>query len=122
MSTEKRIRYKEEDDIKMLLQELKNLKENSSENLYSLISKNAGIIAPLLEKYMSGRKTMGIVDYIFHLILTVLVVGVISLIVWVSFTLTEKKVIDGSTFTFLLGLLVGYLLTYMKNFFDTGTG
>jgi hypothetical protein len=42
-------------------------------------------------------------------------VSVIFLIVLVSAFLTYKGKIDGSTFTFLLGLIVGYMLTFVRD-------
>jgi hypothetical protein len=42
-------------------------------------------------------------------------VSVVGLIIAVSGFLTYKGKIDGSTFTFLLGLIVGYVLTFLRD-------
>ena len=48
-------------------------------------------------------------------------VVVVSFVIAVAGTLTGLEKIDGSTFAFLLGLVVGYVLTFVKESIGAGT-
>jgi len=48
-----------------------------------------------------------------------MVVDLVSVIVLASGILTYFNKIDGSTFTFLLGLIVSYILTFFRDSIDT---
>lgn len=50
----------------------------------------------------------------FNIRMTSFAVIVIALIILSAGVLTFYDKIDGATFTFLLGLIVGYLLTFLK--------
>lgn len=51
-----------------------------------------------------------------------LAVSMVAFIVLVAAFLTYRGKIDGSTFTFLLGLIVGYLLTFVRDQITGGPG
>ncbi len=48
-------------------------------------------------------------------------VFVVSFVITVAGILTGLEKIDGSTFTFLLGLVVGYVLTFVRESIGAGT-
>ena len=47
--------------------------------------------------------------------MSLMATGLVVLIVLVAGSLTYVGKIDGSTFTFLLGLIVGYVLTFVRD-------
>ena len=77
------------DNVDPLLNVLKTTMENSQKTQEREIS---------FQKYMSG-----------------VAIGLVIVIVGVAAFLTYHGKIDGSTFTFLLGLIVGYVLTFVRD-------
>ena len=51
----------------------------------------------------------------FSMRMTIAAIFVVSLIVCVAGALTYVGKLDGASFTFLLGLIVGYLLTFLRD-------
>jgi len=93
--------------IKIKSQEVK-------EGLIEAISKNVEplsiLITNIAEKYIAIKEG----EVKFSIYMGLLAVGVVTLIVISSAILTFYGKIDGSTFTFLLGLIVGYVLTFVR--------
>lgn len=69
------------------------------------------LITGTMDKYQAGQKEE--IRYELHMAWAAL--SLVFFIVGVAAFLTYKGKIDGSTFTFLLGLVVGYVLTFIRN-------
>ncbi|ASV29001.1 hypothetical protein [Maribacter cobaltidurans] len=81
-----------------------NLLSENAENMISLIKETA-------ENWLAIKKTsLG-----FSLKMAIFAFLIVGLIVGSAAWLTFSGKIDGSTFTFLLGLIVGYALTFLQN-------
>lgn len=98
-------------------QMLKKIDLNSlgvKEGLIEVISKNVEPISTLItnvsEKYIAIQER----EFEFNKTMGIIAVIVVGLIIISAAILTYFEKIDGSTFTFLLGLIVGYVLTFVK--------
>ena len=104
-----------------ILEEYQNLKRIDSkpleieEGLIEVISKNVEPISILItnisEKYIAIKER----EFEFSKTMATIAVIVIALIIVSAAILTYFEKIDGSTFAFLLGLIVGYVLTFVKD-------
>lgn len=104
-----------------ILEEYQNLKRIDSkpleieEGLIEVISKNVEPISTLItnisEKYIAIKER----EFEFSKTMATIAVIVIALIIVSAAILTYFEKIDGSTFAFLLGLIVGYVLTFVKD-------
>lgn len=99
-------------------QELKNKNIRSQEvkeGLIEVISKNveplSKLITNIAEKYIAIQER----EVEFSIKMGIIAVAVVTLIIISAAVLTYYGKIDGSTFTFLLGLIVGYVLTFVKD-------
>jgi hypothetical protein len=98
-------------------QELKNKDIKSQEikgGFIEVISENveplSKLITNIAEKYIAIKER----EVKFSIAMGLIAVGVVTLIIVSAAILTYYGKIDGSTFTFLLGLIVGYVLTFVK--------
>ncbi|MFB3917248.1 MAG: hypothetical protein ACE14M_11000 [Terriglobales bacterium] len=84
-------------------------------DLIGVLSQNADPVIKLLtataEKYQNGKER----EVRLKINMAWFAIGVVIVIVGVAGFLTYKSKIDGSTFTFLLGLIVGYVLTFVRD-------
>jgi uncharacterized membrane protein len=87
-------------------------------NLVDIINAIAGkvdplikLLVPMIEKYQKGQER----EVGFQIHMAWVAVSVVVIIVGVASFLTYYGKIDGSTFTFLLGLIVGYVLTFVRD-------
>jgi hypothetical protein len=69
------------------------------------------LVVPMIEKYQKGQER----EIKFQIHMAWVAVSVVILVVGVAAFLTFRGKIDGSTFTFLLGLIVGYVLTFVRD-------
>lgn len=69
------------------------------------------LISTITEKHIQVKET----EARFSVRMAWLAVAIVALIVIVSGLLTYLGKIDGSTLTFLLGLIVGYVLTFVRD-------
>lgn len=97
--------------------ELKNKDIKSQEikeGLIEIISKNveplSKLITNIADKYIEIQER----EFEFSKTMGKIAVMVVTLIIASAAILTYYGKIDGSTFTFLLGLIVGYVLTFVK--------
>jgi len=106
--------YKQATRIHDLENKIKNktnpisILSDNTDNLISLISGVA-------DKWLEFKKT----NLKFTTTMSVFAFMIILLIVGSAGWLTYLGKIDGSTFTFLLGLIVGYALTFLQNMINT---
>ncbi len=102
--------YNYSTQIKQLENELE-----SRNNPISLLSDNAdnmiSLIKETAENWLAIKKT----NLGFSLKMAIFAFLTVGLIVGSAAWLTYIGKIDGSTFTFLLGLIVGYALTFLQN-------
>lgn len=104
-----------------ILEEYQELKKSNfsslevKEGLIEVISKNVEPISTLItnvsEKYIAIKER----EFEFSKTMAIIAVIVVALIIVSSAVLTYFEKIDGSTFAFLLGLIVGYVLTFVKD-------
>jgi hypothetical protein len=84
-------------------------------DLISVIAEKAdpliNLLSSSMESYQKGRDR----EYRFQARMAWAAIVVVSVIVAVAGFLTDRGRIDGSTFTFLLGLIVGYVLTFVRD-------
>jgi len=84
-------------------------------DIINVLSDRADPVVKLLTaavtSYQKGQERK--IGYQKHMALIAL--AVVVLIVGIAAELTYKGKIDGSTFTFLLGLIVGYVLTFVRD-------
>ncbi len=69
------------------------------------------LITTIGERYVQAQETKAK----YNIRMAWVAVSVITLIVLVASGLTYAGKVDGSTFTFLLGLIVGYVLTFIRD-------
>jgi hypothetical protein len=87
-------------------------------NILDIIDKIAERIDPLLkllQTYFEHTLKQEHATAKLHLKMSWIALIVVMLIVGVSGWLTYVDKIDGATFTFLLGLVVGYVLTFVRD-------
>jgi len=104
-----------------ILEEYQELKKSNfgslevKEGLIEVVSKNVEPISTLTtnvsEKYIAIKER----EFEFSKTMAIIAVIVVALIIVSSAVLTYFEKIDGSTFAFLLGLIVGYVLTFVKD-------
>lgn len=104
-----------------ILEEYQELKKSNfsslevKEGLIEVISKNvepiSTLIANVSDKYIAIKER----EFEFSKTMAIIAVIVVALIIVSSAVLTYFEKIDGSTFAFLLGLIVGYVLTFVKD-------
>lgn len=86
-----------------------------NENFIKLISEHSepliNLIKETSEKWLKFKKS----SVTHSILMSILAILVVFLIVGISGYLTSQGKIDGSTFTFLLGLIVGYVLTFIRD-------
>ena len=86
-----------------------------NENFIKLISEHSEPLISLIressEKWLQFKKS----NVGFNIKMSFFAIAVVFLIVGISGWLTYLGKIDGSTFTFLLGLIVGYVLTFIRD-------
>ncbi len=90
----------------------------SPPNLIDIINTIADRVEPVLkivttiaERYLKAQQSRA--DH--NTKMAWVAVAVVTLVVSVSGFLTYVGKVDGSTFTFLLGLIVGYILTFIRD-------
>ena len=85
------------------------------ENIIKIISEHSepliNLIRETSEKWLQFRQT----SVSFGLRMSSFVVIIVLSIIGMAGTLTYLDKIDGSTFTFLLGLITGYVLTFIRD-------
>ena len=69
------------------------------------------LVSAAMDRYQTGQER----EIRFQKHMAWVAVSVVTLIVGVAGFLTYHGKIDGSTFTFLLGLIVGYVLTFVRD-------
>ena len=87
-------------------------------NLVDLIRVIAEKIDPIIKMYstaMEHRQAAESNEKRFRLKMSWVALSFVAFIVAIAAFLTYRGKIDGSTFTFLLGLIVGYLLTFVRD-------
>lgn len=102
--------FKQANYIQKLESELKqrnnpiHILSDNADNLISLIKETA-------DKWLQIRKTTLGFNTKMSLFASLIIIIIVGSAGW----LTYEGKIDGSTFTFLLGLIVGYALTFIQN-------
>jgi hypothetical protein len=84
-------------------------------DILTVIAEKADPIVKLLSTSISGYQQGKEREVKHQRYMALVAVSVVVLIVGVSSFLTYRGKIDGSTFTFLLGLIVGYVLTFVRD-------
>lgn len=101
---------KQHKEIFRLKKELKK----GEESIIDIIAKNveplSKLISDIAEKWIKIKDK----ESRFRVSMGIIAVIVVSLIVGVAAFLTYYNRIEGATFTFLLGLIVGYMLTFIR--------
>jgi hypothetical protein len=84
-------------------------------DIINVLADKADPVVKLLQatvtSYQNGQER----EIKFHKHMSLIAILLIAFIVAVAAALTWKGKIDGSTFTFLLGLIVGYVLTFVRD-------
>ena len=81
----------------------------------TVIAEKADPIVKLLSTSISGYQQSKEREVKHQRYMALVAISVVVLIVGASSFLTYRGKIDGSTFTFLLGLIVGYVLTFVRD-------
>ena len=89
-------------------------KQKSEDSLIRLLTKNSKELISLVQQYLQNHIQLNNAEIKFSIRMTIIATIIILAIIAVSAFLTLKGKIDGSTFTFLLGLIVGYVLTFIR--------
>lgn len=89
-------------------------KERAGNSLMNVISLNFKEIIELGKEYFQHQKGINKSGVRFSLGLSIIAAFIILIIVGAAGFLTYHNKIDGSTFTFLLGTIVGYLITFIQ--------
>lgn len=106
------------DEQRTILQDYKNLKINigrtTKEDFIEAISRNADslikLITNLSERYIAIKEG----QFKFHINLGIFVFSTIGLMIILSGILVYFNKLNGESFTFLLGLISGYMISIMK--------
>jgi len=69
------------------------------------------LVEAAVTSYQNGQER----EIRFQKHMSLIALAVVAFIVGIAALLTYKGKIDGSTFTFLLGLIVGYVLTFVRD-------
>lgn len=95
-------------------QELKTKPQEFQDGFIEVISKNVEPLSTLItnvaEKYIAIQER----EFEFSKTMGIIAVLVVAFVIVSATILTYYGKIDGATFTFLLGLIVGYVLTFVK--------
>jgi hypothetical protein len=94
---------------------LLNIAQPNLVDLITILAEKADPIVKLLNTTIQGYQTGKDREVRFRIHMSWVAVSVVVLIVGVSGFLTYRGKIDGSTFTFLLGLILGYVLTFVRD-------
>lgn len=84
-------------------------------DLITILAEKADPIVKLLTTTMEGYQKGKEREVRFQTRMAWAAISVVVVIVGVAALLTYHGKIDGSTFTFLLGLIVGYVLTFVRD-------
>jgi len=94
---------------------LVNIQQPNLTDIISMIADKAEPLIKLLtstmDKYQAGQQSKANLQK--HM--AWVAVSVVFFVIIVAGLLTYREKIDGSTFTFLLGLIVGYVLTFVRD-------
>jgi len=95
------------------------MKRDSEVNIIDVISRNVEpltkLISEITEKWIKIKEN----ESRFSIRMSIIAVIVVAMIIIVAAILTFFNKIDGATFTFLLGIIVGYMLTFIKEAIHT---
>ncbi|HTQ62534.1 MAG TPA: hypothetical protein VMI32_20075 [Candidatus Solibacter sp.] len=94
---------------------LLNISQPNLVDLINAVAEKADPIVKLLSTTIEGYQKGKEREVQFQTGMAWVAVSVVVLIVGVAGFLTYHGKIDGSTFTFLLGLIVGYVLTFVRD-------
>jgi hypothetical protein len=94
---------------------LVSIGQPSLTDLVTVLAEKADPLVKLLTATVQGYQTGKEREVRLQKHMAWIAVSVVVLIIVVSGLLTYKGKIDGSTFTFLLGLIVGYVLTFVRD-------
>ena len=83
--------------------------------LIEVIADRADPFMKILTTYAENSQNKHQSESVYRLRMAWVAVAVVVLIVGTAAVLTYVDKIDGSTFTFLLGLIVGYVLTFVRD-------
>ena len=89
-------------------------KEKNKANTIAIIAKHLSPISQLVSNYMEKKIQKNASEAKFSIWMAIIAVFVVFSIIVIAGTLTYLDKIDGATFTFLLGLIVGYVLTFIR--------
>ena len=90
----------------------KKLEEKSG--LYDFLNNNIGPLVEMGTQYFNSNKDVTSGEHKLVFRMSFMAVLLVCVIIGSASWLTYIGKIDGSTFTFLLGLIVGYVLTFIK--------
>jgi hypothetical protein len=94
---------------------LLNISQPNLVDLITILAEKADPIVKLLNTTIEGFQNAKEREVRFQTQMSWVAVSIVFLIVGVAGFLTYRDKIDGSTFTFLLGLIVGYVLTFIRD-------
>jgi len=84
-------------------------------DIINVLAERVDPLLKVLSATMEQRQKAQEHEVRFHTRMAGYAISVVIVIVVVAGYLTYKGKIDGSTFTFLLGLIVGYVLTFVRD-------
>ncbi len=102
--------YKQANRIQFLENEL-----NQRNNPVQFLSENFDKLTSLIEDITNRRLQFKKTSFKFSTTMSLIALIIVLIIVGSAGWLTYLEKIDGSTFTFLLGLVVGYALTFIQS-------
>lgn len=94
---------------------LLNIAQPNVVDLIAILADKADPIVTLLKTTIQGYQSGKQREVRFQTHMAWVAVSVVLVIILVAAFLTYHGKIDGSTFTFLLGLIVGYVLTFVRD-------
>ncbi len=83
--------------------------------LLEMVAEKADPLVKLMTSYAESKLKRTESEARLHTRMAWIAVAVVGLVVITAAGLTYVDKVDGSTFTFLLGLIVGYVLTFIKD-------
>lgn len=89
--------------------------EFENNNLIDFVYKNSEELFSMAKELLKNKIEAIKFTHKFRFRMSLMAVIMVSIIVICASVLTYLNKIDGSTFTFLLGLIVGYVLTYIRD-------
>ena len=84
-------------------------------DIISVLAEKADPLIKILTAGVEGYQKGAEREVRFQTRMAYVALAIVALIVGVATFLTYRGKIDGSTYTFLLGLIVGYVLTYVRD-------